>query len=133
MTTPAEILSQLFAAYTQDDNDTLRQLLAEDVLYHIPGRNLFAGDYKGRRAVLELWARQKEYLGGHVEHIESLDMLVSDEHVVLLIRGEAEGRGKSLTWRGANLYTIRAGQVVECWPFVDDLYAFDNFWSDKVR
>ena len=131
--TPAEILCQLFAAHNQDDHDTLRQLLAEDGLYHVPGRNLFAGDYRGRRAVFDLWARQKEYIGSHPEHVEPLETLVSGEHVVVLIRGEAEGRGKSLTWRGATLYTIRGGQVVECWPFIDDLYAFDNFWSNRVR
>lgn len=110
----AEILCQLFAAYNQDDQDILWQLLAEDVVYHVPARNLFAGNYQGRRAVLDLWARQKEFLGSQrPEHIELLDTLVSDEHVVVLTRGEAEGRGKSLTWRGATLYTIRDGQVVE--------------------
>lgn len=52
----AGILCQLFVAYNQDDQDTLWHLLAEDVVYHMPGRNLFAGDYQGRRAVLDLWA-----------------------------------------------------------------------------
>ena len=43
-----DVIRTLFDAYAREDNDTLRQVLAEDVVYHIPGRNPLSGDYRGR-------------------------------------------------------------------------------------
>ena len=124
-----QVVRQLFEAYRKDDYETLRRILSDDVVYHIPGRNRFSKDYKGQESVFELWKNQKQQMGGKPYNIQLIDMLVSDEHVVALTRVEAQAGERSVTWTGANVYAIRDGRIAEAWFMLDDLYAYDSFWS----
>ncbi|MCA1644452.1 MAG: nuclear transport factor 2 family protein [Chloroflexi bacterium] len=47
----------MFEAYGRGDTATLRQVLAEKVVYHLPGRSPMAATYRGREEVLDLWDR----------------------------------------------------------------------------
>lgn len=125
-----EVVRRMFEAYGRGDAATLRQVLAEDVVYHLPGRSPMAGVYRGRDAVLALWDRQQAYLGGQPYRVEPLATVADDRHVVLLASGEADAPAGSLRWRAANVYRIRGGQVVDCRVFVEDLYTFDQFWAE---
>jgi ketosteroid isomerase-like protein len=130
MTHPNEaIVRKMFEAYGRGDYDILRSLLYDDVVYHIPGKNVFSRDYVGHGDVFELWEQQKQRMGGKPYRIEISDMLVSDRHVVALTRVEAESAGRTITWQGANVYTIREGKITEARFMLDDLYAYDSFWS----
>jgi uncharacterized protein len=42
-----------YAACAKGDFAVLNDLFAEDLLWHEPGRNQLAGDYRGREAVYE--------------------------------------------------------------------------------
>jgi ketosteroid isomerase-like protein len=125
----AEVVRAMFAAYASGDDATLRLVLADEVLYRLPGRSPMAGLYRGREEVLALWDRQKAYLGGRVYRVEPLGLVADDQHVVLLGSGEADGPAGKLLWRAANVYRVLAGQVVECRVFIEDLYTFDQFWA----
>ena len=124
-----QVVRQLFEAYRNDDYDILRQILAEDVIYHIPGRNPFSKDYVGQEALFALWKQQKQRMGGRPYNIELIDMLVSDKHVVALTRARAQAGERSVTWTGANVYAVRDGRIAEAWFMLDDLYTYDSFWS----
>jgi ketosteroid isomerase-like protein len=124
-----QVIRQLFEAYRNDDYETLRQVLAEEVVYHIPGNNVFSKDYTGQEALFELWKAQKQRMGGKPYNIQLIDILVNEKHVVALTRVEAQAGEKSVTWMGANVYAIRDGKIAEAWFMLDDLYAYDSFWS----
>lgn len=124
-----DVIGAMFEVYRQGDESTLRQVLAEDVVYHLPGRSPMAGEYRGRDEVLALWDRQKAYLGGQPYRVEPLGTLADDHRVVLLASGQAEAPTGTLRWRAANVYQVRDGQVMECRVFIEDLYAFDEFWA----
>lgn len=124
-----QVVRQLFEAYRKDDHETLRRILSDKVVYHIPGRNMFSKDYEGQEAVFALWKNQKQQMGGKPYNIQLIDMLVSDKHVVALTRVQAQSGEKSVTWTGANVYAVRDGQITEAWFMLDDLYAYDSFWS----
>src|SRR5688500_8292749 len=94
------VVREMFAAYGRGDYDALKKILAENVIYHIPGRNDFSRDYRGQTAVFDLFERQKKRMGGRPYKIELLDLLVGEKHVVALTRVEAQGDGKSAVWRG---------------------------------
>ena len=53
--------------------------------------------------------------------------------VVLLVaavtRVTAERGGKSFSYKSCEVVLWRNGQVAEEWVYVEDLYAFDDFWS----
>jgi ketosteroid isomerase-like protein len=123
------VIHKLFEAYTRGENETLRLLLSPNVIYHLPGRSVIAGDYHGQDVVLELWARQKSWIDGKPYRSSFLGMLEEGDQVLVLTNVEASIRGKTLAWQGANLFTVRDGRVAECRIFIDDLYAFDEFWT----
>lgn len=124
-----DLVRRMFEAYAQADTPTLRQVLADDVTYHLPGRTAMAGEYRGQDEVLALWDRQKVYLGGQPYRVQPLGSVADDQRVVLLASGEAEAPTGTLRWRAANVYEVRDGQVVDCRVFVEDLYTFDAFWA----
>lgn len=78
-----------------------------------------------------LWAKQKEHMGGQPYRTEFDDLATSEQHVFAWVRGRAESTrtGKVLERRMVNVYRVRAGQLAEAWIHLDDLYAFDDFWS----
>jgi uncharacterized protein len=41
-----------FEAFQKGDMDTLKNHLADDIVWHVAGRDPFAGDYKGMGEVL---------------------------------------------------------------------------------
>lgn len=124
-----KLISDLFVAYERGDREAMDSLLARDVVYHIPGRNQFSGDHCGPDAVIDLWDRQKEHLGGLPYHAEPYDVSVTDDHVIMLAHVSAQRGQTSYRFQTANVYRIADGKVAECWPHVFDLHAFDEFWS----
>lgn len=122
-------MRRLFDAYGRADAATLRQVLAEDVQYHLAGHSPMAGEYRGRDEVLALWDRQKAYLGGQPYRVQPLGSVADDQHVVLIAAGEADAPTATLRWRAVNVYELRNAQVVDCRVFIEDLYTFDRFWA----
>lgn len=72
-------------------------------------------------------------MGGQPYQVAFLGMLTGGERTALLTSGRAEGKGKPLSWRGVNEYTVRDGKVAECQVYIDDLYTFDDFWSSLLE
>lgn len=126
----ATVLDRLNEAYRAWDLEALERVLADDVVYHIPGRSPVAGDYRGRDAVLDLWARQKVYMNGRFFAVEFIDILASDDHVVAVTAGQGRAGEHTVETRGANIYRIIDDRIVECWPLYGDMAAFDEFWAD---
>ncbi|MCA1831837.1 MAG: nuclear transport factor 2 family protein [Actinomycetota bacterium] len=101
-----EAIRTMFAAYEAGDLDVLKQVLAENVVYHIPGRGPFAGEHRGRETMISLWDRQKEFLGGKPYHAEPYDMAVTDKHVIMLAEVTCERDGERFIFRTANVYHV---------------------------
>jgi len=48
----AELFRRSYAAFQAADLDTVRSLLADDVVWHNPGSNHLSGDYRGVDAAI---------------------------------------------------------------------------------
>src|SRR4029453_13535056 len=79
----AERIRRAFAAFAQGDMATMTELIAEDTVWHIPGRGRLSGDHRGREAVFELFSRLVQGSEGTFTQ-ELHDALGSDEHAVAL-------------------------------------------------
>jgi uncharacterized protein len=123
-----DLVRRGFAAFGTGDIATLRELLADDVIWHIGGRSPIAGDYKGIDEVLGFFAQLAERAGGTFR-IDVHDLLANDEHVVALVKGTAERDGKMLNDNGAQVFHVQGGKVTEEWFHAGDQYASDEFWS----
>jgi len=77
----------------------LRELLTEDVRWHVPGRNAIAGTHEGIDVVLAYFARRRK-LAARSFRMHLGDLLVGDgDHVAALTDGTATSRVRSITGR----------------------------------
>jgi ketosteroid isomerase-like protein len=125
----AEIVRRFTEAQQRGDVGALMDLLADDVVWHVPGRNLLSRDYSGKVEVAGFWARVRELSGGTVQ-IEPIEVLGGDSYAVALVRVFAEREGRSLGGQfQAFTYRIADSKIAEFWFMVEDRYAVDAFWS----
>ena len=125
----AELIRLFHKAQQQGDAATVLGLLADDVAWHVPGRNLLSRDYVGKGEVAQFFGRARELSGGTVR-TELIDVLDSDRFAIALVRVFAERNGRSLGGQfQAFTYRIKDGKIAEFWFLVEDRYAVDAFWS----
>jgi len=118
-----------YEAFGTGDMAVLAELIAEDAVWHLGGRNRLSGDYEGRDAIFGLFAELGQGSEGTM-NIELHDVLANDEHVVVLTRVSAGGSsGKTLDVRTCDTSHVRDGQIVEFWSFGEDQYAWDEYWG----
>jgi uncharacterized protein len=124
--TPRELITDYLAAAKRGDWDTAFGFLADDLVIHIPGRSAFAGSRLGKQAAVDyIQTIRARYPDGAIE-LELIDMLTSDERVVLLVRERFHGEGPPVEIRRANVYRINDGKVVEVSIFEADQYVVDE-------
>lgn len=120
-----ERLRNGYAAFGQGDFEALNDLFAEDVLWHVGGRNPLAGDYRGRDAVYGFFRRLMEVTEGTFR-IDLHALLADAEHGVALTVVSGSRDGKTITTNGAHVFHLRDGVVTEFWDASTDQYASDS-------
>ena len=109
----AERIRRAFAAFARGDMATMTELIAEDTVWHIPGRGPLSGDHRGRDTVFELFSRLVQGSEGTFTQ-ELHDALGSDEHAVALTHAAPAAAPTPM------ISTTRRPE---------DLYASDEFWT----
>jgi uncharacterized protein len=115
------------AMYLGGDPRAVRELLAPDVVWHVPGASAIAGDHRGRDAVMDYFERRRAIAGGTMT-IVSGERLVSGDVVIQLADGEVERDGERLTWRTVGVYRMEGERVAEAWLVPLESAAFDATW-----
>jgi uncharacterized protein len=123
-----DLVRRGYAAFGTGDIVTLRELFADQIVWHVGGRSPIAGDYKGKDEVLGFFAQLAQRAGGTFR-VDVHDVLANDEHVVALVKVTAQREGKTLNDNGAQVFHVQAGKVTESWLHPGDAYAGDEFWS----
>jgi len=126
----ADRIRRMFAAFRNADVATIREMIPEGAVWHFPGsRSKLAGDHVGRDAILAFLLKVQALTAGSF-HLDLIDVLANEEHAVAFFRGHGERDGKTLDNPTClRLRLNEAGQVVEVWEFVWDLYHVDDFWA----
>jgi YbgC/YbaW family acyl-CoA thioester hydrolase len=127
------VLSRLHEAqnafYAGGDDAALREVLAADVSWHIPGRNAIAGDHHGVDAVLAYFARRRD-LAGRTFRLRPRGVLTGDgEWVASITDGTAVIDGREHTWSTVGLYRLRDGKVAACRLLPFEPETFDAVWA----
>jgi uncharacterized protein len=129
MTHPNEdVVRRGYEAFAAGDVAAMTELLADDVVWHTPGRSSISGDQTGRDAVLQFFGKLAEDTGGTFK-LDVHDIVGNDEHVVVLADLSAEKEGRSLSTHGVNIFHVKDGKITEAWGAADDQYAADEFWG----
>jgi ketosteroid isomerase-like protein len=120
-----DLVRRGYAAFGSGDLDTLRELIASDVIWHTGGNNQLTGDYEGLDATFGLFGRFFEVTGGDLSQ-DLHAVLADDEHAVALVKqhvGTPDGR--SYDGNDVHVFHIRDGKVTEFWAYSEDEAASD--------
>ena len=123
-----ELLRRGYAAYGSGDMDTINELFADNVVWHVAGRNLISGDYDGKEQVFGFFGKIQELSEG-TSKVEVHDLLANDEHGVAVVTESATRGGRQHRGNATHVFHLRDGQVTEFWDAQTDQYAVDDFWS----
>ena len=124
------LIRRTYQDFESRDLDLLRVVMAEDVVWHEPGRSRLAGDYESPEAVLGLLGGLKSGSGGTFDMIEVLDVFSKPERVGALQRETATRNQKKLDVVAALEFDIHHEQITEVTVYQADTYQFDDFWTD---
>lgn len=118
-----------FEAFARGDFGAMAGMMAEDIVWHHPGKSPAAGTYKGREEVTAFLADLTQQTQGSLV-VDIHDVVGNAEHVVVLQNLTAERNGKKLDQKSVNVFHMNdEGKLTERWLLVEDSAAFDDFWS----
>jgi uncharacterized protein len=104
-------------------------MLADEVIWHVPGRNAIAGTYHGIDAVMGYLASRRDHARRSFR-MHPGEVLVGDgEHVAVLTDGTSLIGGRERRWSTLGLYRFKDGRVLSCRPLPLDPEAFDEIWA----
>jgi uncharacterized protein len=116
------------AMYAGGDVAAVAELLAEDVVWHVPGTSPIAGHHRGRAAVLDYFECRRDLAGGTLRmHVHG--SLEEGDTVAEFADGTATLGGVRAHWRTVGVYRFRDGRLAEAWLVPLELDAFDAAWS----
>lgn len=119
-----------YDAFGKGDLDAVKELLADDIVWHTAGRSEISGDFKGIDEVLGFFGKLVQATDGTFK-IEVHDILANDEHGVAIVTASASRGGKSLTGNGVDVYHLKDGKVTEAWTMAYDQQEFDEFMAQE--
>ena len=112
-------------AFRVGDLRAIEDLVVQDVVWHVPGRHRWAGDIRGRDALLA-WLRALAPIGFWLrEH----DVFGNDDHVCALSYMGARREGVDVETRVVSIFHFRSGRQVERWFFPEDAAAWDRIFD----
>lgn len=113
-----------YAAFDGGDVDTVLELFADDIVWHVGGKSKYAGTYSGKQAVLEFFGRLMS--DGLVQKHDIHDILASDDHVVTLSTVTATYGGRTLESQVVDVaHENGDGRLTEFWRIASDQDGFD--------
>jgi ketosteroid isomerase-like protein len=124
-----EVIRSFYAAFATDDYEqSVRELLSDDVKWHVAGNNPLAGDFTGVEAVLRAMRRY----GDHSQHTLKLGTrsVFADEHHAIAVHW-ATAQRESFAYQAheIDVFHLVRGHITEFWSFSENQEAADTLWS----
>jgi len=124
-----DLVRQASEAFGRGDLSALQdQFFADDIVWHVAGTGPLAGDYEGAAEVIGQLTKISELAGGSVLP-QVHDVLVSNDHTVVLVTISAERAGKQLQLNLVHVIHAENGKAAEVWTHSADPAAAAQFWS----
>jgi len=111
-------------AFRARDSEALTQLIAEEVVWHVPGGTPLAGDIHGLDALFRWFERLHQVTKGTFT-LREHDVLASDDHVVALSDMSSENAGLRVSVNVVSVMHFREVLQRERWFHPADPAAWD--------
>jgi len=124
----AALVRRGYEAFTAGDMNTLRDLFAEDAVWHVGGTGRLSGDKKGRDAILAYFGQLYERSNGSMR-VTVEDVAQGDRYTVRVQLSHAERDGKTMDQRQVIVFSIVDGKVTEGTEMQEETTLVTDFWS----
>ncbi len=108
--------------------ESLRDFIADDVVWHVPGSSPLAGEIHGIHALLDWFRRLRAATDGTFT-LEEHDVVGNDDHVVALSRMGAVRDRVVILVDVISVFHYREGRQLERWFHPTDLTAWDRIFA----
>jgi ketosteroid isomerase-like protein len=124
----ARLIRRGHESFARGDLEALQEFMADDVVWHEPGRSVLGGDYKRPEGVIELLRKLQDLSNGTFK-VEIVDLLANAERAVAIQEESAQRGDRELDMASAVEFEIHHGKITEVTVYHADTYHFDEFWS----
>jgi hypothetical protein len=114
-------------AFVKGDVATFSAMIADDVIWHAPGNNPYAGTFTGKEETMARMGRVAQ--DGVVISFDIHDVVGNDEHVVSMVDATVTKGSNSCHGRQVQVFHVRDGQMTEVWGYNEDQAAIDAVLS----
>jgi hypothetical protein len=110
--------------------DSVVELLAGDIVWHVPGRSPIAGDHRGVAEVIAYLERRRE-LANATMQMHPGEAIVTGDAVAQFVEGSATLDGKRVSWQtfGISRADTEHRWIREVWLVPLDSDLFDRVWG----
>ena len=112
-------------AFRSGDRAVLASLIAEDVVWHVPGSHAMAGDIHGR-AALVVWLDELRTKGFW---LTERDVFGSDQHVCALSTMGATRDDVAVETGVVSIFVYRDGRQRERWMYPEDAVSWHRIFA----
>ena len=125
-----EMARKGYQAFNEMHIEEAMETIHDDIVWHAGGDGPLAGEYKGKKAVLDFFMKFGQLTEGTSE-FDVHDILASEDHTVVIGTSTATRHGRTHTSRFVDVVHPGAdGRAKEFWRFVEDQAADDEFYKE---
>ena len=122
-----EMMRRYVDHLTAGEFEEAAEYWADDIVGHVFGDNALSGTYAGKQGAAAYGAKAMSMVDSN--QIEEHDLLVSDQHAVLLAVGHSKRNGKQISSKTVIVYHTEGDKITEWWAVPQDQKALDEFLS----
>jgi ketosteroid isomerase-like protein len=124
------LINDFFKAYAGNDLEAIRNILSEDIKWHIPGKHPLSGTKTGVKQVLEFFQK----LNKAALKAEPIVMGVNDKYIIDCHKNWSTLENKeNLNSMSCLLWKIENNKIVEVFNFPEDQHIVDSFFSGLYK
>ena len=122
-----EMMRRYVDHLTAGEFEAAAEYWADDIVGHVSGDNATSGTYTGKEGGAAYAAK----IAGRYDsiQIEEHDLLVSDQHAVLIAVSHSERNGQKHSSNSVVVYHTEGDKITEFWAIPVDQKAMDDFLS----
>ena len=122
------LIERAYEAFVRGDIPAVLQVLAEDILWHVPGRGPISGNYHGHAEVLGFFRHFMELSEGTFR-LAVEKVLAKDDRVIVLVTESAQRHKRQWSSPQVHAWTVKDGRATVFWQFQGDQQTEDEFWA----
>lgn len=128
----AELHRRQQEMYAGGSVDAVVELLAGDIVWHVPGSSPIAGDHRGVEQVIAYFELRRR-LADATMRMRPGEVIFTADAVAQFVEGSATLDGRQVSWQTVGIYRVDPEHrwIREVWLVPLDGELFDRIWGSR--